>query len=107
MMKSPTVRILAPIGILLAAIEAGAFVGLYPSGNSLLVVLGGLIGPYMGLSYPWQLKFRIGYIILLIFSLGVFVFGLSKRETVIGQSFAVVRIISWLFAGIIGLGTGT
>ncbi len=72
-----------------------------------MVLLGGIIGIPMGLSYPFPVITKVVMILGLIVSLISIYFGFKNHNKVIGQIIAVVGILGWFFVGLMGLGTGT
>ena len=72
-----------------------------------LIFIGAIIGPFMGLSYPFGLTFKVGYAITLLSSIVGLVAGLRFRQLIWGQVVTVLAIVVWFLCGMIGLGTGT
>jgi hypothetical protein len=85
-------------------------IGLIIQGNPglvFMVLLGGIVGIPMGLSYPFPIYTKLGMILGLIASVVSVYFGFANHDKIIGQVLAVVGILCWFFIGLMGLGTGT
>lgn len=95
---------------LLAVILAFAIFSLVTTGSIgsvALVFLSLVIGPYMGLAYPFPMLFKLGYSLTLIIALCLVGYGIAYRQRVRGQFAIVTGVVLWAFAGLLGLGTGT
>lgn len=109
-MKSPLLRIATALFacLLLAALAGLAFGGVKGFGGVLLLLpVGMVLGPPMALSYPFDLVFKIGYVLALLTALGLIIGGGWRRSATLGQACVVAGFILWAFAGLIGLSTGT
>ncbi len=108
-MKSPLLRIGTALFacLLLAALAGLAFGGVNGLWVVLLLPVGMVLGPPMALSYPFDLVFKIGYVLALLTALGLIIGGGWRRSATLGQACVVAGFILWAFAGLIGLSTGT
>jgi len=106
-MKNPFFK----IGVALSLIFVIAWIILWvKSGDPrsvLLLFIGALVGPYMGLSFPFGLTFKVGYSIALFLSFAGFIAGVTFRKRIWGQALTVLAVVGWFLCGLIGLGTGT
>jgi hypothetical protein len=106
-MSNPVTRILLGIGAaaLLGAVllvrSTGSFVSL------LFIPLGITIGPYMGLTFPFSLAFKIAYAGTLVVSALAVIWGIRYRHWIAGQVGVVLGVVVWALTGLVGLGTGT
>ena len=96
-----TLTIIIGISLIASFLTIGSFWG------AVMPFLGGTIGIIMGLSFPWDISFKVFYILALLLCIMAIVLGLKNHHKTIGQFFSVLGIISWCVLGIIGLGTGT
>ena len=107
MTNSPLLRIIIAFFILLLGIT----IYLYATGgnpsNIFLLLLGALVGPYMGLSYPFSITFKLLYVFGFVISFCLFVLGIKFNRKILGQVSVISGVVLWFFLGLIGLGTGT
>jgi len=101
-----------PTIITLAALMVGCEILTFSTGSHfgtslLLIPLGAIVGPFMGLSYPYSITFKFWYSISLALSFGSIVIGINKSAIIGGQIATVLGVIGWCACGLLGLGTGT
>lgn len=72
-----------------------------------LVPLGMLLGPPMGLLFPFPLATKVAYAagLLLVVALGIL--GVRNRARAGGAAAIVAAVVLWALLGFLGLGTGT
>ena len=100
-------RILLTLLILLITVGiVSTLTGGHP-GFVLLIPLGAIFGPFMGIMYPFPMWQKITYIIVLILSGTGTMYGIKNRSKPFGQIIAVISIVVWILFGLFGLGTGT
>ena len=92
---------IAIIAVVFSLVTTGSFEGLF------LILLGMTLGPYMGVAYPFSFFFKVGYILALLCSVILFVFGIKRRQEILGSISVVIGVVLWAFTGLVGLGTGT
>lgn len=107
-MSTPTQRIVIILGALWIGCELLTFSkGSHFGTSFLLIPLGAIVGPFMGLSYPYSIGFKFWYSIILALSFGSIVIGIHKRAIIGGQIATVLGVIGWCACGLLGLSTGT
>lgn len=72
-----------------------------------LALLGATIGIPMTLSFPFSIEQKMMYVAILTASFSAMVFGVLKRNKLLGQIAAVLGFLCWSLAGISGVGTVT
>ncbi len=72
-----------------------------------LLPIGIVIGPYMALTFPFSITFKIVYIAVLTASFISIILGIKFKHTLGGRLLTTLGTIVWLAAGLVGLGTGT
>jgi len=77
------------------------------AGIFLLTVLSFFIGVPMGVLYPFETGLKVLYIISVLISVAMIVYGARKFRYFYGKTLLGVGIILWTFLGFLGLGTGT
>lgn len=106
-MNSPAFRIIAALLFLIVIVTAYSLIVLGNTWGTLIVLLGGAIGPAMGISYPFSALTKILYIAGLVISACIMFFGIKHRSKLLGQAGFVCSLVVWVLLGIFGLSTGT
>ena len=106
-MTLSTKRIFVALLALFLAFALFALVTTGSLGALILIPLGVVIGPYMGLTFPFPMAFKIGYAATLLVSLLLVAYGFRHRQQASGQAAIVTGVVLWALFGLIGLGTGT
>ena len=73
----------------------------------LLLALGTMIGPFLGLAFPFDPTTKLLYIGALVLAIVLVGLGLRWRARWLGQGMVIVGLIVWAVAGLMGLGTAT
>ena len=71
----------------------------------LLIPLGMIIGPVLGISFPFSATFKGMYVITLLASVLLMGLGLRYRARPMAQMAVVLGVVLWTLAGLVGLGT--
>lgn len=103
---SPAQRVVLVVALLFTALAALCVIAGRP-GAIVLIPVAVLAGPFMGMTFPFDPLFKIGYVASLLASLALAIFGVVKISSSWGQLAAVLGVVLWSVCGAIGLGTGT
>jgi len=103
----PTFRIFSAIFVLFIIAAIILAVRGNPISNILLIPLGAIAGIIMGLTYPFDMPFKLNFIGAIILSIVAIIVGIKYKGSIWGQFLVVFGIVAWLFCGLIGLATGT
>lgn len=106
-MSKGMVRILMVLGFILLAVLMISYIQHGTPWGLIAVFLGAILGPYLGLTYPFPFLFKTLYALGLLSCLVAFFLGLNTRERLAGQVLVVSSVVAWVALGIFGLGTGT
>lgn len=105
----PLVRIIGVFALLMLAISVvvGINTGQSIFAFSLMSVIGLFIGPFMGITYPFNLGMKLFLVGLLFGAVAGIGYGLYHRKYLWGQALTLAGLICWTMAGWMGLATGT
>jgi hypothetical protein len=92
---------------LLATIALSTAYGISALSLLVLAPIGAVVGPYMALTFPFSVMWKLIYIAVLTASAIAIFLGLKFKHTKVGKLSATLGFTAWLIAGLIGLGTGT
>ncbi len=106
-MKKPIFRVLTALDIIFIFAWIWCWAKSGEPAFVILLFIGAVVGPYMGLSFPFELAFKIGYSIALFLSISGFIAGIKFMDRIWAQTLIVISVVGWFFCGFIGLGTGT
>lgn len=106
-MEKPAIKVFTALLSLLIIVAIYSYVTLGNLWLPLMFLLGGIIGPFMGISYPFPILYKTLYILGLFLSLAFIIVGVKFNKKIIGQIAIVLGIMAWFFLGLLGLGTGT
>jgi len=93
--------------LLLAVITLSITHGFSALSLFVLAPIGAVIGPYMALTFPFSITFKVVYVTALIASIIAIMTGLKFKHTKVCKLSATLGFTAWFTAGLIGLGTGT
>ncbi len=98
--------IIIPLGLATCGIAQGGGLqgGLW---GLLLPLLGATIGPYMALTFPFELVTRVALAIGLVIAPLMVTLGWRNRTVLSGQIATASGIALWTSCGLLGLSTGT
>ena len=108
-MNNPVARIF--LGYLGLLVGSSVVLGLIDEQNpfhiAFMLILGAVIGPFLGLSYPFEINVKAVYIASLVAALATIFCGALFSKRIWGQILAVAGLAGWTALGVLGLGTAT